>query len=977
LTNVVITDQLDTPNGHLTLSNFVCTVGVQSRNMPTSLAPGEKLICTAFATNGVLEGDIQNTATLNAKYNNTALTPVTNQAHYQSRKLECNTTCTEDAQCGIHSSGATQIQMTCQGTTAPKKCLRPDTLSCALPTPAMTLLKDIFVPNSQSEFLPADTIGSGPTIIAKAPVVYRFIAENTGNVTLSNVTLTDQLNTQFGYTPWLPLQCIIVGSGGVNLPTQLAAGKKLVCIADYYNGVLESDVSNTATLNAQYNNTALTPVTNPAHYQSRKLACQEACTQSAQCTTNYCSPTTHKCVNEAYPASADCQTAPTNALVTEKRIISAIDTLDGSRTISYMITVKNISITEDVENVQITDDMENSAATGPVSLIAGSVYGINLRGAQINTSFNGVSSKAMLAVSAGKTNLTLKKYPSSESYASVIYAVTYPLGTRSSASICDKAVVTGTNVISQFGSTSNDIKCIDVTATPAPSPTTPPPPPPVSPSPTAITPSVTIPPVTPTLTPTPAKIDLKLIKSVDKSKVQIGDRVEFTITIANESAVGALNVRVKDLLTSSFAYLSHETSYGQYDQTSGIWTIGNLNALATQTLKIKALVVTRDTLTNLAEVYQAEQQDSDSTPNNCDSGKNKEDDCADVTLTYDGVVAGITTKGGTLADTGNSLIAPLVFGVLGFGALFIVLKLRSKHTLIIKVSNPGADSAARALLSRLLVHQTIAGGVVVASALLVGVSILNVANTVQLAQLKRASGGLDSSLTMVAADVVPVEKTVSFDCGVASPAEISITKDTAMRLTMTNSNTDARAFITLPGYDVLTQSATISQQDANDDFIYEVSGEKVVTFVPKTSGTWYLTNASYCKKENKTNSFNQVELLVDRSQADIGVNCPLDPLTSLRYQGGSHGPQPVVLPVTIPGNRVTIVTDDGLYCSESAIKPILVGGTDNCVGAPGGNLSNNIIDIIPPNSKTSCSLVYTCSADAQSNTCRNIVITRL
>jgi hypothetical protein len=230
---------------------------------------------------------------------------------------------------------------------------------------------------------------------------------------------------------------------------------------------------------------------------------------------------------------------------------------------------------------------------------------------------------------------------------------------------------------------------------------------------------------------------------------------------------------------------------------------------------------------------------------------------------------------------------------------------------------------------------------------------------------------------MVAADVVPVEKTVSFDCGVASPAEISITKDTAMRLTMTNSNTDARAFITLPGYDVLTQSATISQQDANDDFIYEVSGEKVVTFVPKTSGTWYLTNASYCKKENKTNSFNQVELLVDRSQADIGVNCPLDPLTSLRYQGGSHGPQPVVLPVTIPGNRVTIVTDDGLYCSESAIKPILVGGTDNCVGAPGGNLSNNIIDIIPPNSKTSCSLVYTCSADAQSNTCRNIVITRL
>ena len=813
--------------------------------------------------------------------------------------------------------------------------------NCPTGSPAMTLLKDV-KGGTAADYLPADTAnGPKPIINASAQVQYRFTAKNTGNVTLNEVVITDLLNTQNGHSQISPFVC----TGGPSL----APNSEMICTASATNGALDGDIENTATLNAKYNNIALTPVTNPAHYQSRKLACQEACTQNAQCTTNYCSPTTNKCVNEAYPASADCQTAPTNALVTEKRIVSAIDTLDGSRTISYMITVKNISITEDVENVQITDDMENSAATGPVSLIAGSVYGINLRSAQINTAFNGVSNKAMLAVSAGKTNLTLKKYPSSESYASVIYAVTYPLGTRTSASICDKAVVTGTNVISRFGSTANDIKCIDVTATPSPSPSpsvspsispsvspsvSPSISPSVSPNPTGITPSVTIPPVTPT----PAKIDLKLIKSVDKSKVQIGDRVEFTITIANESAVGALNVKVKDLLTSSFAYLSHETSYGQYDQVSGIWTIGNLNALSTQTLKIKALVVTRDTLTNLAEVYQAEQQDTDSTPNNCDGGKNKEDDCADVSLTYDGVVAGVTTKGGTLADTGNSLIAPLVFGVLGFGALFIVLKLQSKHALIIKVSNPGADSAARALLSRLLVHQTIAGGVVVASALLVGVSILNVANTVQLAQLKRATG-LDSGLTMVAAEVVPVEKSVSFDCGVASPTEVSLTEGELMSLKLTNASTESSAFMVLPGYDVLTQSASISQQDASDDFIHEIkaNGEKTIPFVPKISGTWYLTNASYCKKANKTNSFNIPNLVVT---TDLPITPPPPPEETVVHEAWYKMDETtgtVAADSSGNGHNATLSSPNGpTWTAGHTGNGLLFDGIDDWVGASTG-----------------------------------------
>ncbi len=745
-----------------------------------------------------------------------------------------------------------------------------DQIQITCPSMAMSIKKYVANANLSGTgllYADAQVTNSGPIVYAGEPVFYKYVITNSGNTPLASVSLRDTLGTNAGHSTPLtdfsctasagitlqPLSTQLINNQAVTLASTLPASGTITCLAKGVNGVTSGDVVNTAYVTSSTGGMA--QQSDPAHYDSRKRMCQATCTSDAQCETNHCETTqvgrAGKCTSATHPSSLDCQTPPSNALIVEKRVVSSEDISGGQTRVSYMITVKNISTTEDVENVQISDDIQKDQGT--VTVIGDSLYGINLRDAQLNTNFNGDTNKSMLLANATQTGLKLKKYPSSESYASVIYAVTYPLGTKSTANLCDTASVTGTNKISRFVSTASNQKCIEIKATPTPT---------HSPTPTPTIPSNGTPTPTATPTPTPGKVDLRLAKTTDKTKIKVGDTVEFTITIANESALGALNVRVKDDLSDSFDYISHEATYGQYDRNDGIWSIGNLNALTTQTLKLKVRVVSKSDLHNLAEVYGVEQADIDSSPNNCDKGKNKEDDCADVTLTSDGEIVGATTKGGLLADTGNSLIAPLIFGVLGFGALFVVLKLHSKHNLVIRVSNPGAQTAAKELLSRLMVHQTIAGGVVVASALLVGVSILNVANTVQLAQLQRANRAVDQGLTLVTADVIPVDKKVSFNCGVATPLEISMTAAAPVRLTLVNTNTAAPAYIALPGYDVLTQSITINQPEAADDMIKKVEGETSVVFTPKTSGVWYITNASYCKKESKTNSYDIPEFTV-------------------------------------------------------------------------------------------------------------------
>jgi uncharacterized repeat protein (TIGR01451 family)/fimbrial isopeptide formation D2 family protein len=92
-------------------------------------------------------------------------------------------------------------------------------------------------------------------------------------------------------------------------------------------------------------------------------------------------------------------------------------------------------------------------------------------------------------------------------------------------------------------------------------------------------------------TPTdPREADLVVSKTVDDATPNVGDTVTFTITLDNLGPSPAENVVVNDLLPAGLEYVSHTASTGGYVPGTGIWTVGDVAASATNTLTIVATV---------------------------------------------------------------------------------------------------------------------------------------------------------------------------------------------------------------------------------------------------------------------------------------------------------------------------------------------------------------------------------------------------
>ncbi len=96
------------------------------------------------------------------------------------------------------------------------------------------------------------------------------------------------------------------------------------------------------------------------------------------------------------------------------------------------------------------------------------------------------------------------------------------------------------------------------------------------------------------------KADLSLTKTVDNAKPQYQQNVTFTLTAHNNGPANATNVMVTDKLPAGLKFVSAD---GNYNATSGVWTIGNLASGATATLKIIAQAIAANTqLTNIAVI---------------------------------------------------------------------------------------------------------------------------------------------------------------------------------------------------------------------------------------------------------------------------------------------------------------------------------------------------------------------------------------
>lgn len=101
--------------------------------------------------------------------------------------------------------------------------------------------------------------------------------------------------------------------------------------------------------------------------------------------------------------------------------------------------------------------------------------------------------------------------------------------------------------------------------------------------------------------PAEASADLWVEKSVDSPIALHGSNVEFTVVAGNAGPLDATSVIVVDPLPSGYSFVSANASVGSYDDVSGLWSIGELEAAAAGgTLEITASVLASGDYQNIA-----------------------------------------------------------------------------------------------------------------------------------------------------------------------------------------------------------------------------------------------------------------------------------------------------------------------------------------------------------------------------------------
>jgi len=93
-------------------------------------------------------------------------------------------------------------------------------------------------------------------------------------------------------------------------------------------------------------------------------------------------------------------------------------------------------------------------------------------------------------------------------------------------------------------------------------------------------------------------INLTVSKTVNATKVIIGDTVQYTIKVTNNGPSNAHDVRVIESLPKELVYLSHSTATGRYNSVTGYWYVGNLTNGQTAILYVNVKVNATGNITN-------------------------------------------------------------------------------------------------------------------------------------------------------------------------------------------------------------------------------------------------------------------------------------------------------------------------------------------------------------------------------------------
>jgi uncharacterized repeat protein (TIGR01451 family) len=112
-------------------------------------------------------------------------------------------------------------------------------------------------------------------------------------------------------------------------------------------------------------------------------------------------------------------------------------------------------------------------------------------------------------------------------------------------------------------------------------------------------------------TETPQQADLSVSKTVDNPTPNVGDTINFTVTLSNSGPDAATNVELTDLLPTGLTLVLPTPSQGTYDPATGVWTVGDVATTAAPTLILTARVDSPSPLTNTATISDSDQFDAD------------------------------------------------------------------------------------------------------------------------------------------------------------------------------------------------------------------------------------------------------------------------------------------------------------------------------------------------------------------------------
>ncbi|NND31907.1 MAG: DUF11 domain-containing protein, partial [Saprospiraceae bacterium] len=134
-----------------------------------------------------------------------------------------------------------------------------------------------------------------------------------------------------------------------------------------------------------------------------------------------------------------------------------------------------------------------------------------------------------------------------------------------------------------------------------------------------------------------AGANLELTKGVDNESPNVGDQVTFSIRVINYGPDQATNVVVEDRLPSGLSYVDDSgNSSTTYNGGIITWNIGTMDNQEEIWLDVIATVNGQGSYTNVAEVIHSDQPDPNSTPDNNVISEDDQDDATVIPATQSG-----------------------------------------------------------------------------------------------------------------------------------------------------------------------------------------------------------------------------------------------------------------------------------------------------------------------------------------------------